>query len=92
MELTEFMKEIKKKLSAKLKDMLITVLGLPGWLKGKKSACDAEDTGNATYLIHGLGRSPGGGYGDPLQYSCLGESHRQRSLTGYSPIGLQSRT
>ena len=25
-------------------------------------------------LIHGLGRSPGGGNGNPLQYSCLGNS------------------
>ena len=33
----------------------------------------------------GLGRSPGGGHGNPLQYSCLGESHGQRSPAGYSP-------
>ena len=30
-----------------------------------------------------LGRSPGGGNGNPLQYSCLGESHEQRNLEGY---------
>ena len=30
---------------------------------------DSEDTG----LIPGLGRSPGGGNGNPLQYSCLGD-------------------
>ena len=35
--------------------------------------------------IPGLGRSPGGGYGNPLQYSCLENLHGQRSLTGYSP-------
>ena len=34
---------------------------------GKESACDAGDLG----LIPGLGRSPGGGHGYPLQYSCL---------------------
>ena len=34
---------------------------------GKKSACNAGDPG----LITGSGRSPGGGHGNPLQYSCL---------------------
>jgi len=34
----------------------------------KKSACNAGDLG----LIPGLGRSPGEGNGNPLQYSCLG--------------------
>ena len=34
---------------------------------GKESACDAEDPGS----IPGLGRSPAGGRGNPLQYSCL---------------------
>ena len=38
-------------------------------------------------LIPGLGRSPGEGTGNPLQYSCLGESHGCRSLVGYSPWG-----
>jgi len=37
---------------------------------GKKSTCNARDKGNAD-LIPGLGRSPGGGYGNPLQYFCL---------------------
>ena len=43
-------------------------LGFPGGLDGKESACNAGDTG----LIPGSGRSPGGGNGNPLQYSCLG--------------------
>jgi len=30
-------------------------------------------------------RSPGGGHGTPLQYSCLENPHGQRSLVGYSP-------
>ena len=38
-------------------------------------------------LITGLGRSPGGGHGNPLQYSCLENLHGQRSLVGYSPWG-----
>ena len=37
--------------------------------------------------IPGLGRSPGVGNGNPLQYSCLEKSHGQRSLVGYSPGG-----
>ena len=35
-----------------------------------------------TALIPGLGRSPGGGCGNPLQYSCL-ENPTDRSLAGY---------
>ena len=37
------------------------------WPSGKEPTCQAGDTG----LIPGLGRSPGGGHGNPLQYSCL---------------------
>ena len=37
--------------------------------------------------VPGLGRSPGGGHGNPLQYSCLENLHGQRSLAGYSPWG-----
>ena len=45
-------------------------LGLPWWLRGKESACSAGATGDMG-LILGSGRSPGGGHGNPLQYSCL---------------------
>ena len=45
--------------------------GLPRWLIGKKkSTCNTGDVGD-TSLIPGSGRSPGGGHGNPLQYSCL---------------------
>ena len=43
----------------------IPVLGFPGGSDGKESACNAGDPGS----IPGLGRSPGEGYGNPLQYS-----------------------
>ena len=56
-------------------------LGFPGGSAGKESACSVEDLG----LIPGPGRSPGGGHGNPLQYSCLKNPHGQRSLAGYSP-------
>ena len=38
---------------------------------------------------HSLGweDSPGGGHGNPFQYSCLENPHGQRSLVGYSPGG-----
>ena len=35
------------------------------------------------------GRSCRRGHGNPLQYSCLENSHGQRSLAGYSPWGLK---
>ena len=44
---------------------------LPWWLMGKESACNAGDTGDKG-LIPGPERSLGEGYGNPLQYSCLG--------------------
>ena len=50
--------------------------GFPGGSEGKESACNAGDVGS----IPGLGRSPGGGHGNPLQYSCLENPDGQRSL------------
>ena len=50
--------------------------GLPLWLSSKESACNAggaQDEGS----IPGLGKSLGGGRGNPLQYSCL-ENSRNR--------------
>ena len=41
--------------------------GFPGSSPGKESACNTGDPS----LIPGLGRSPGGGHGNPLQYPCL---------------------
>ena len=42
-------------------------------------------------LISGSGRSPGGGNGNPLQNSCLGKSHGQRSLEGYRPWSYKAK-
>ena len=41
--------------------------GFPGGSDGKESACNVGDLGSVPWL----GRSPGGGNGNPLQYSCL---------------------
>ena len=45
-------------------------MGSPYSSVGKESACNAGDPGS----IPQLGRSPGEGNGNPLQYSCLGNS------------------
>ena len=42
-------------------------MGFPGSLDGKESACNEGDPGS----VPGLGRSPGEGNGNPLQYSFL---------------------
>ena len=51
-------------------------VGLPRWLIGKESACNAGVAGD-TGLIPGLRRSLGGGHGNPLLCSCL-ENHMDR--------------
>ena len=43
--------------------------GLPWWLSSKESACNAEAAEDAG-SIPGSGTSLGGGYENPLQYSC----------------------
>ena len=45
-------------------------LGVPQWLSGKESTCNAGDLGDEG-SIPGSGRSPRGGKGNLLQYSCL---------------------
>ena len=61
------------------------ILSFPGSSISKESACSAGDLS----LIPGLGRSPGGGHGNWLQYSCLETSHGQRSLAYYSLWGRE---
>ena len=59
---------------------LVTHLMMSSWSKqiiwqsgsdGKESTCNVGDLG----LIPGLGSSPGGEHGNPLQYSCLENPH-----------------
>ena len=54
----------------------------PGGSDSKESACNAGDQGS----VLGLGRSPGEGNGNLLQYSCL-RIHGQRSLAGKQRVG-----
>ena len=56
---------------------------LPWWLRRQKICLQCRRSG----LISGSGRSPGGGDGFPVRYSCLENPHGQRSLVGYSPWG-----
>ena len=61
----------------------LVFMGFPGGSDSKASACSAGDLGS----IPGLGRSPWGRLGSPLQCSCLENPHGQRSLVGYSLWG-----
>ena len=62
-------------------------MGFPGGSDGKESTCSA----GGLALIPGLGRFPGGGHGNPLQYSCLENPHGQRSMAVYSPWGRKAQ-
>ena len=61
-------------------------MGFPSASDGKESACNVGDLGSIPGL---LGRSPGRGHGNPLQYSCLENTHGQKSQVGCSPWGLK---
>ena len=63
-------------------------MSFSGGTNNDEYTCNVRDLG----LTSELGRSPGGGHGKPLQYSCLENPHGQRSLAGYSPWGQESRT
>ena len=59
------------------------VVSFPGGSEGKESAHNVGDLD----LTPGLGRCPGGGHGNLLQYSCLENPHGQRSLAGCNRRG-----
>ena len=61
--------------------MVVYIWAFPGSSDDKESTCNTGDLG----LIPGLGRFPGEGNGNLIQYFYLGEFHGQRSLVGYSP-------
>ena len=63
--------------------------GLPRWLSGKESTCNAGDLG----LIPGSERSWGGGNDNPIQYSCLGNPMDRgawrATVLGFTKSGTQ---
>ena len=63
-----------------MKGPLSPMEGFLGSSSGKESTCNAGDLGS----IAGMGRSPGGGHGNPFQYSCLETPQEE-------PGGLQSK-
>ena len=60
-------------------------VGFPGGSYGKDSACNAGDLG----FFLGLGIPPGGGHGNPLQYSCLENFPWTEEPGGVQSMGLQ---
>ena len=58
-----------------------SILELPLWLRWWRIHLQCE---RHLGLIPGSGRFPGGGHGNPLQYSCLENHHGPRSLAGYT--------
>ena len=63
-------------------------MGFPGGLDSKESVCNAGDLAS----IPGLGRSPGVGNGDPLQYACLENSVDRGAWRGTVPGVAESQT
>ena len=59
------------------------LIGLPRWVSGKESPANAGNTGDADSIPES-GKSPGGGHGNSLQCSCLGNPMDKE------PGGLQS--
>ena len=53
-----------------VEELLYMSLDFPSSSNGKESPCNVGNLGS----IPGLGRTPGEGHGDPLQYSCLENS------------------
>ena len=62
---------------------ILCILGFPRGLDGKESAHNTRDLGS----IPGLGRYPGEGNGNPLQYSCL-ENPMDRGATVHGFVEL----
>ena len=62
--------------------------GFPGGSDGKESTCNGGDLS----WIPGLGKSPGGGNGNPLQHSCLENPMDREAWRAISSMGSQSRT
>ena len=69
----------------------IWISGFPDSSAGKESACNAGATGD-TGSVPGLGRSPGAGHGNTLQYSCLKNPMDRGAWWATVHMVAQSRT
>ena len=65
--------------------LVMVVWSFPSGLMVKNLPANAKDMGS----IPGLERSPGGGHGNPLQYSCLGKIPRAAKPGELQSTGLQ---
>ena len=63
--------------------------GFPGGSNGKEPTCKARDTGNGS--VPGLGRSPGEGNTNTLQYYCLKNSMDRGTWCAIYSMGLQRK-
>ena len=80
--------EFSRRKKGQIFPLCILRLCFPGGSENKASAYNAGDPGS----VSGLGRCPGEGNGNPLQYSCL-ENPMDCSLPGFSVHGVaKSRT
>ena len=59
--------QISPLLETAFEGQIFIATGFPGGASGDEPACQSRDVGS----IPGSGRSPGGGHGNPLQYSYL---------------------
>ena len=65
-------------------DSIKSFRGFPGGTEVKNPPANAEDIKDVSLMLESR-RPPGGGNGNSLQYSCLGNpTHGQKSLAGYS--------
>ena len=65
--------------------------GFPGGSVVKNPFANARDAGEVG-LIPGLGRSPGGGNGNSLQYSCLGNPMNRGALSATVHVVAKNQT
>ena len=65
-----------------LNEAHINLRDFPGGRVVKNPPANARDVG----LIPGLGRSPGGGNRNPLQYSCLGRGAWWTTVHGFMKL------
>ena len=64
------MRERRREIRQMKRWMINGHMGFPGGASGEEPLASTGDPGDLS-SIPGLGRSPGGGHGNPLQYSCL---------------------